>query len=498
MAAIRAGMLNQGLGNFHGAGYFRNANFQNRFQDEVEKFESLSSSDSDDSSNDSKFGNFTSQNYAANAFALEKHRALMKKKQEYINKLEKRLKFIDAAIIITGVFGAALANIEAELYYRNGSKSDEASNVYKALVSISTIILLLLIIIQAKYDYYVVKEGREAAEEEVPDFFQNTTFLILLLELLICAIHCPPGLQHTYHLAQLGGTLTIAINEICASLMIVRVYLLFKVFRHFTKWTSHESQEACMIHGAKASALFAVKAILKDKPFHMLVPLILVSIVVLSAAVRLYERDFVQGDTQQDYSYIWNAMWMIMLTMTTVGYGDFFPRTHYGRFIAVLACIWGIFLISMMVVTLTNFLLFSNEESRSFHYINRVKALEDSKKYAKLYIKAQLERYLYYRRMKKGQDFQSYIDNLNLVVKYHFKKFKEAQNRAKFADIEAAEMLTVLNERISVQVSVIRRNLNYALKVHENMTMALASQNKTKALLEYSISQLQELKKLVY
>jgi potassium intermediate/small conductance calcium-activated channel subfamily N protein 2 len=191
-------------------------------------------------------------------------------------------------------------------------------------------------------------------------------------------------------------------------------------------------------------------------------------------------------------------MWMVMLTMTTVGYGDFFPRTHFGRFVAVLACIWGIFLISLMVVTLTNFLLFSNEESRSFHYINRVKSLEDSKKFARLYIKAQLERFLYYRRAKKDANFRVYVDNLNLVIKYHFKKFKEAQRQAKFADIEAAEMLTVLNERISVQVNVIKRNLNHALKVHDNMTVALASQNKTKYCLESSITHLKDLQKLVY
>jgi potassium intermediate/small conductance calcium-activated channel subfamily N protein 2 len=287
-------------------------------------------------------------------------------------------------------------------------------------------------------------------------------------------------------------------NEICAALMICRVYLLFKVFRHFSKWTSHEAQEACLIYETRATASFAVKAILKEKPFHLLIPLILISIIAFSASVRLFERDFVLSSSQQDYSYIWNAMWMVMLTMTTVGYGDFFPRTHFGRFVAVLACIWGIFLISLMVVTLTNFLLFSNEESRSFHYINRVKSLEDSKKFARLYIKAQLERFLYYRRAKKDANFRVYVDNLNLVIKYHFKKFKEAQRQAKFADIEAAEMLTVLNERISVQVNVIKRNLNHALKVHDNMTVALASQNKTKYCLESSITHLKDLQKLVY
>lgn len=498
MAAIRAGILNQGLGNFHGAGYYRNINYQNRFEDEKVESGSSDSGESFESSNDSRIGKNLSQNFAANALALEKHRALLEKKEKFIIKTEKKLKFLDASIILIGIIGVIFAHAESELYFRNDHKPTEDSFQYRAIVSISTAILLVLIIIQAKYDYVMLKESRDSAQEEVPDFFRNKAFVLLLIELGICCIHCPPGINIVFVSQQLGGTLSISANEICASFMLARVYLLFKVFRYFSKWTSHHSKGTCARYGAVASPLFAVKSMLKEKPFHLLVPLILLSIIVFSAAIRIFERSFVISSSGQDYSYIWNAMWMVMLTMTTVGYGDFFPSTHQGRFIAVLACIWGIFLISLMVVTLTNFLLFSNEESRSYHYINRVKALEDSKKYAKLYIKAQLERYLYYRKCKSDQNFNVYVQNLNLVIKYNFKKFKEAKQQAKFADIEAGEMLTVINERISVQISVIRKNLNYALKVHENLTMALASQNNIKYCLESSINHIQELKKLVY
>ena len=39
--------------------------------------------------------------------------------------------------------------------------------------------------------------------------------------------------------------------------------------------------------------------------------------------------------------------------MATVGYGDFYPVTSIGRSVAVLACLWGNFIISIMVVSLT-------------------------------------------------------------------------------------------------------------------------------------------------
>lgn len=46
-------------------------------------------------------------------------------------------------------------------------------------------------------------------------------------------------------------------------------------------------------------------------------------------------------------------MWCTIITMATVGFGDYYPETHLGRIIAIMSCIWGNFLISLMVVSLT-------------------------------------------------------------------------------------------------------------------------------------------------
>lgn len=59
--------------------------------------------------------------------------------------------------------------------------------------------------------------------------------------------------------------------------------------------------------------------------------------------------------------------------MTTVGFGDYFPRTHMGRFVIILASFWGVFLVSLMVVTLTNSSEFSIAEQNSFDILQRLK-----------------------------------------------------------------------------------------------------------------------------
>ena len=48
--------------------------------------------------------------------------------------------------------------------------------------------------------------------------------------------------------------------------------------------------------------------------------------------------------------------------MTTVGYGDYYSCSNMGRMIAVIIMVWGVFVVSMFVHTLTNQLEFSPGE----------------------------------------------------------------------------------------------------------------------------------------
>jgi voltage-gated potassium channel Kch len=49
-----------------------------------------------------------------------------------------------------------------------------------------------------------------------------------------------------------------------------------------------------------------------------------------------------------------DALWWIMATITTVGYGDVFPVTNYGRMVGVLVMVIGIGLFSTIAGFLAN------------------------------------------------------------------------------------------------------------------------------------------------
>ena len=67
-----------------------------------------------------------------------------------------------------------------------------------------------------------------------------------------------------------------------------------------------------------------------------------------------------------------NAVWNIIISITTVGYGDFYTRTDLGRFVIFIVCVLGIFVISVMVVTLITSLETSTLESHAITVLERI------------------------------------------------------------------------------------------------------------------------------
>lgn len=65
-------------------------------------------------------------------------------------------------------------------------------------------------------------------------------------------------------------------------------------------------------------------------------------------------------------------MWNVIITLTTVGYGDYYPKTNFGRFIGIITAFWGVFFVSLFVVALTNTLDLEESELRAFILLRRL------------------------------------------------------------------------------------------------------------------------------
>ena len=59
--------------------------------------------------------------------------------------------------------------------------------------------------------------------------------------------------------------------------------------------------------------------------------------------------------------------------MTTVAFGDFYPRSHFGRFLIIFAIIIGIYFVSMMMKFITFKSILTDTEQKAYKLITRLR-----------------------------------------------------------------------------------------------------------------------------
>jgi len=58
----------------------------------------------------------------------------------------------------------------------------------------------------------------------------------------------------------------------------------------------------------------------------------------------------ITGDSANTFDSYFNSLWLTVITLTTVGYGDIYAITVPGRLVTMVLALWGTVLISLMVV----------------------------------------------------------------------------------------------------------------------------------------------------
>lgn len=132
------------------------------------------------------------------------------------------------------------------------------------------------------------------------------------------------------------------------------------------------------MNGCESDSFYAVKSIMKQRPYTILVVSLGVTILMFAYQLRIFERKLSKA-SGQDFDDIINSMWCIVITIGTVGYGDIYPKTDFGKIIGVIACFWGVFIVSFFVVTLNTMLAFNANEEKSFNLLLRLHYKEELK-----------------------------------------------------------------------------------------------------------------------
>ena len=193
----------------------------------------------------------------------------------------------------------------------------------------------------------------------------------MLLELIIDIIHPVPYIDYTFEAVLLGQKITYKLMTFLYALMFLKLYSVIRIAAAYTSYSNKLSAKYCEMYGGEADTIFALKAVQKDQPFLILTCAFCILCVILGIILRMFELVDKTGGGSVNYMFYTNGIWNIIIIMTTIGYGDYFPKTHIGRFIAVITIVLGTLLVSLTIVALNGIIEFDSNERQAFIILHR-------------------------------------------------------------------------------------------------------------------------------
>jgi hypothetical protein len=170
------------------------------------------------------------------------------------------------------------------------------------------------------------------------------------------------------------------VNDFLLIILLTRVYVFYRFYISCTRYFDARAERVAKLFGHKLSRIFAFRCLMEKKPYFFFITTFLTFVMVFAYMLKIIEGplyyDGVSGDASlhNDYSKLENCIWNVVITMTTVGYGDYFPVSNLGRLIVVITSIVGNAVTSLIVFSVSVNFKLTPREFKVYHFCERLNA----------------------------------------------------------------------------------------------------------------------------
>jgi len=289
-------------------------------------------------------------------------------------------------------------------------------NINNLRIIMIFLIFFLEISIIIKY-YFKLKQFRIRQFAGHNDgIFSSGLYKPLMVEMLILVTFTPPEENELIQGNLLSGEFIYSLDSIILLFKLLKLYYLLYIFSKISGWVDERAKQIARKLKAAVGFNFAVKAGIKNNPILLISFTFLLIFFIFGFVLKIFEYGFTsnpekikiyknltqKNDVNEIFESYWDVFWLIIITMMTVGYGDFYPQTHIGRFICFLLSVVGMILVGLLIVKLGSIVELSTHEKKALNTIKMNMNLNKIEKKAKELIKGIMKLRMIYIRKKEN------------------------------------------------------------------------------------------------
>ncbi|KAG7398252.1 potassium intermediate small conductance calcium-activated channel, sub N, member [Phytophthora boehmeriae] len=263
----------------------------------------------------------------------------------------------------------------------------------RVLITFSSVLMLYYV-----YVYYAAECEIMKLKNIMPPkatLLSSSLRRTVLVEMVLLSIHPFPGIEAV---DPKWPQLAVATSL----LMFVRVGLVVRVVQFRNSFNTSNGWFIGALTNVDFTATFFIKSTLKNQPTTCLIATFTTLGCVAGYSLYVAERflcAFV-ADSCCHPMLLGDALWMLVITILTIGYGDIIPRTTVGRTIAVCAGIFGTLSSAVTIAVMSNYLVLT----RSEHKVNAFLKKDENRRLINDHAARALQAFVQLRAVQRRQN----------------------------------------------------------------------------------------------
>lgn len=253
-------------------------------------------------------------------------------------------------------------------------------------------------------------------------FFQTPLWIHATIEIILCIIHPNLLFKKSYFKTRKSWNILeveYCVNDMLLLVLLIRLFYLVKMIVFNTSFYSARADRVTKMMGIGLSSFFSFKCLMIRYTMRFLI------IITGTVCVGLgYMMKVIEGPVYylsptfpnlNDYRSYSNCFWNMFVTMTTVGYGDYYPKTFLGRFVIFLTAFAGMILVALTISFLQSQTELNDNEEKALNFLQRLESKDNITKTAAQYFKTNFEYFVLKKKYLRGDILNNQINKDKLL-----------------------------------------------------------------------------------